>query len=62
MPFYRAYRIEDGRIRSAPETFDSESDHAAITKAQQLIVGHDIELWQGSRFVTGFKASSPKSR
>jgi hypothetical protein len=62
MPFYRVYRIEGGHIRSAPETFDSESDHAAITKAQQLVDGHDIELWQGARFVTGFKSSSHKSR
>lgn len=27
-------------------------DEEAIVKAQSLVIGHDIELWSGDRFVT----------
>ena len=48
---YRAYSMgHDGHIRSS-RAFVCEDDADAIVWAEQLVDGHDIELWSGERFV-----------
>ncbi|HWN52178.1 MAG TPA: hypothetical protein VNO18_20570, partial [Xanthobacteraceae bacterium] len=49
---YRVYQLdEDGHIRSPPKVFRCESDEAAIQRAERMVDGHDIELWQLDRLV-----------
>ena len=48
---YRAYLIgPDGRIQRCIELVCGCED-AARARAEQLVDGHDIELWSGERFV-----------
>jgi hypothetical protein len=52
MPKYRAYEMEeDGHIRSS-RAFVCDDDGDATVWANQLVDGHEIELWSGERFVT----------
>jgi hypothetical protein len=61
MPDYRAYIIGlDGRIQKAVE-LDCWDDEAAIERAQQLVDGHDVELWQNERKIATFDRK-PESR
>ena len=61
MPDYRAYVLGlDGRIQKAIH-LDCGDDEAAIERAQQLVDGHDVELWQNERKVARFDRK-PKSR
>jgi hypothetical protein len=58
MPDYRAYIIGlDGRIQKAVELDDCGDDDAAIERAQQLVDGHDVELWQNERKIACSTAS-----
>jgi hypothetical protein len=41
---------DDGHV-SNYRGFVWESDAKAIVLAKQLVDGHDVELWSGSRFV-----------
>ena len=51
MAEYRAYGVrEDGQFVSS-RAFVGASDELAITWAKQFVDGHDIELWNGERFV-----------
>jgi hypothetical protein len=51
MSEYRAYTMgHNGHIRCS-RAFVCENDADAIVWAQQLVDGHDIELWNGERFV-----------
>lgn len=51
MPDYRAYIMgHDGHILR-PVELQCENDEAAKEQAQQLVDGHDVELWSGDRFV-----------
>ena len=47
-PYFAATRVE------------CADDEAAIQKAKQLVDGHDVELWDGPRFVTGLKSTDHK--
>jgi hypothetical protein len=48
---YRAYVLnKDNSINLAIDLYCSD-DEAARERAQQLVDGHDIELWQGARKV-----------
>ena len=52
---YRAYIVgADGHFIEAVDLV-CEDDHAAIEKAQALVDGHDVELWQLDRHVTNLK-------
>jgi hypothetical protein len=57
MPDYRAYVVGiDGNfnfLRNHPD------DTTAIEAAEKLLHGHDIELWDGDRFVGRF---SPEAK
>jgi len=51
MTEYRAYTLgPDGHLISF-EPLVCRGDDEAIAKAQQLVDGHDVELWNGPRFV-----------
>jgi hypothetical protein len=53
-PDYRAYIIDiDGHrfLKAARFLSDHPDDATAIAAAKTLVEGHDVELWDGSRFV-----------
>jgi hypothetical protein len=53
---YRAYFIgSDGDIERRID-FLCDSDTRAKEQAEQLVDGHDVELWQLSRRICEFKA------
>jgi hypothetical protein len=57
MPDYRAYIVgADGLFNSTRTEFlhNHPDDATAIEAAKQLVDGHDIELWNGDRFVGRF--------
>ena len=55
MAEYRAYILgADGRIASAID-LECDDDELARLKAKQLVDGHDVELWQGTRKIAAFK-------
>jgi hypothetical protein len=52
MAEYRAYIIgTDGHFASF-RAFRCADDSEAVAWAKQLVDGHDVELWNGGRFVT----------
>jgi hypothetical protein len=59
MPEYRAYRIVDGKVDIAAKVITARGDDAAIELTKSMVNGHDMELWEGPRFVW---ASSPKAQ
>jgi len=61
MAEYRAYTVGiDGHLLRAVELVCPD-DEAAKQSAQQLMDGHDVELWQGDRKIDLFR-HMPKSR
>jgi hypothetical protein len=60
MPEYRAYRIKNDQIAGVPEIVVADDDRAAIEQARQLTNGHDVELWEGGRFVIGVKSTEAR--
>jgi hypothetical protein len=56
MPEYRAYIVGvDGHFIGF-EPIVCADDAAAIEKAKRLVNGHDLELWNGPRFVIKLEA------
>jgi hypothetical protein len=54
MTIYRAYPVgPDGRFCGVNE-LDCADDAEAIAQAEQLVDGHDIELWEQGRFLKRF--------
>jgi len=60
MPDYRAYKIKNDHSSGVPITITCDNDREAIEAAKRLVDGHDVELWDGSRFVIGIKAGEAK--
>jgi hypothetical protein len=60
MPDYRAYKIKNDHVAGVPTIITCDSDEQAIEAAKVLADGHDIELWDGPRFVIGIKAGETK--
>jgi hypothetical protein len=57
MPDYRLYLLDDnGRIKGVIE-LDCEDDDRAGEAVEQQRDGHDMELWNRSRFVKAFPKS-----
>jgi hypothetical protein len=55
---YRAYIIGDnGRFKKAVD-LDCQDDESAKEKAEALVDGHDVELWQLGRLIERFKRKS----
>jgi hypothetical protein len=58
MPEYRLYAVtRDNHFNGAPAQITCESDEDAILKAQEMVNGHDIELWSGNRRVSRIKGA-----
>jgi hypothetical protein len=58
---YRVYVMGKGRRFTSHRTFVCINDENALVWAQQLVDGHSIELWFGTRFVTHFNATGEPS-
>jgi hypothetical protein len=55
MPDYRAYIIgSDGEFHESVK-LDCADDNVAILKAEQIVDGHHVELWQRTRKIATFK-------
>jgi len=55
MPDYRAYLVDaDGHFYKSV-VLDVPDEAAAIEAAEQLVDGHDVELWQRDRKVAKFE-------
>jgi hypothetical protein len=60
MPQYRFYNLENkGRAILARIDLTLDDDATAIACAEQLIVGEEIQVWQGLRLV-GSLTNSPQ--
>lgn len=56
MPIYRAYPVKKDCVAAAASiAITCESDQDGIQKAEKLVCGYDIELWDGPRFIARFK-------
>ena len=55
MPYYRAYVVGlDGHFLKSIDLI-CEDDAEAKNQAEQMVDGHDIELWQHERRIEVFK-------
>jgi hypothetical protein len=55
MPEYRVYIVgSDGHFFNSVE-LECADDDAAMEQAEQLVDGHDVELWQRDRKVATFE-------
>jgi hypothetical protein len=53
MPDYRVYTMtKDTHVEGPAAVVTCDSDQEAIRQAKQMVDGHDVELWDGGRFVT----------
>jgi hypothetical protein len=48
---YRAYTVGNDGHFIGYEAFVCANDTEATEKAKRLVDGHDVELWNGARFV-----------
>jgi hypothetical protein len=56
---YLAYIVSEENCISAPaELITCDGDEEAIQRALPLVNGHDVELWDGPRFVTRLKSGA----
>jgi hypothetical protein len=52
VPTYRVFWMLDARqIMGPPTDMECASDDDAISRARQLLDGHDLEIWQRERFI-----------
>lgn len=51
MADYRLYGLDGVRKVASGEWFEADDDQAAVAAANEMMDGHDCELWQGTRFV-----------
>jgi hypothetical protein len=51
---YRIYFVGSDGLFSGAQFLECADDQEAIQKARQLVDGHDVELWNGERFVARF--------
>ncbi len=59
MPRYRAYLIDkSGRISGPAAVLECTNDQDVTQKAASLVDGHDIEVWDGPRFVIALKSKN----
>ena len=61
MPTYRLYLLDqDNHITGVPKVLACDSDEDAVERAKQIVDGHDVEVWQGSRLITVIKSKDAK--
>jgi len=58
MPQYRFYNLEKDQAVIARIDLSLDDDASAIACAKQLIVGEEIQVWQGSRLVASLSPSA----
>ena len=52
MHHYRIYKTSDGnRVAGLPQVFTCSDDDEAISMAERVLDGQDIEVWQGAHLV-----------
>ena len=58
MPSYRAYPVsKNHQVAAGPSVaITCENEQDGIQKAQQLVDGCDLELWDGPRFIIRLRA------
>jgi hypothetical protein len=57
MPHYRANIIDsDGQFRNAIH-IDFAEDDEAIEGVKRMVLGYDVELWEGNRKIAAFKTA-----
>jgi hypothetical protein len=61
MCHYHVYTLDEGVRISASYDLECFGDEEAIRKAQQLIHGSDIELWERGRFIARFTVAEEKT-
>lgn len=59
MAGYRLYGLDGVDKVASAEWIEADDDQAAIAAAEQMMDGHDCELWQGPRLVTRLKRKRP---
>ena len=60
---YHFYLIkEDGHIELPMVNHEAENDRDALGKAQQLVDGHDVEVWQEARLVAYLVSDEKEGR
>jgi hypothetical protein len=57
MPEYRAFVVGTDEHFIGFEPLICRDDAEAITRAQRLVDGHDVELWSGERLVIRLRAA-----
>jgi hypothetical protein len=58
---YRAYQLNrEGKVHRPPYVLDVASDEAALEAARTYLDGHDIEVWQGQRFIATLRHQTDK--
>jgi hypothetical protein len=61
MQLYRAYLMEDGQVWAAVDLSCTDDDEAK-RKAENLLNGRDIELWEHDRRVAVLRCSDAASQ
>ena len=56
MADYRIYKIKDNHIAEPPALITADADPEVIEQAKELVDGHDVEVWEGTRFVIGLRS------
>jgi hypothetical protein len=63
VPAYRLYKLKDGdRIVGSPAVIECNSDSEVIAKAEAILDGFDIEVWDGPRVVVRLPAASRQNK
>ena len=58
MPTYRIYSVtSDGHIVGPAAVVTCKNDQEAISRAEQLKNGHDVELWNLDRFIARIRSA-----
>ena len=58
MRLYRFRIVKPSNELMAQREHECSNDEAAATKARTLCSGHNVEVWEGSRWVATIKAYS----
>jgi hypothetical protein len=62
MQRYRIYTVGSDGLFSSAQFLECVDEQEAIQKARQFVDGHDVELWDGDRFVARFPRDRPEVR
>jgi hypothetical protein len=55
MQTYRAYIVEEEKTFKNFQEFNAEDDGDALRKAEALVNGNPVELWEGRRLIGTLK-------